>query len=245
MTSENILYRNQVEASLVRKAWRDDGFRQRLLRNPQDVFKEELQGFEIGEARFEVVEETLDTFYLVLPMRPAGVRSDQDLAAMVKKGTYRLQTGLGLVAENREPVDLNLATIGQLADALSGIDAVFADAILSSRPFRTLGDLRLTFSTTTSRLLERIKDQFVVSTPAPAPTPIPTQPAPMRPEAGSSAIDVNTASYEELKELTGLARAIAEGITYSRPYYSVDQLPQRAPLIGFKAYDMLRSDLTL
>ena len=245
MASENTRYRNQIEASLIRKAWRDERFRQRLLQNPQDVFKEELQDTDIGDAHFRVVEETPDTFYLVLPMRPPGFRSDQELADMATRGTYRLQAGMGFVVESRSLVDLNHATVQQLAEALWSVDVEFADAIQSSRPFRFPGDLHLTFSTITSRLLEQIKDQFVVSTPAQPPAPGRAQVVPQPPTSGSSVIYVNSASNEELRALPGLATAFAEAIIDGRPYYSIDQPPQRAPLIGSKAYDRLRSQLAV
>jgi hypothetical protein len=60
--------RQQLEARIVRRAWKDPEFRELLLRDPRAAVGEEL-GVEIPEGlRIEVVEERSDMLCIVLPV---------------------------------------------------------------------------------------------------------------------------------------------------------------------------------
>jgi Nitrile hydratase, alpha chain len=71
---------------LIEKAWKDDAFRQALLTEPQGVVERELGGKLPAGLQVKLVEESADTFYLVLPANPdrapAGQLSDRLLEAV-------------------------------------------------------------------------------------------------------------------------------------------------------------------
>ena len=62
--------RREFETELIAKAWKDAGFKQELLSNPQAVYAREL-GQQIPEhIQIQVLEEDSNTLYLVLPRSP-------------------------------------------------------------------------------------------------------------------------------------------------------------------------------
>jgi hypothetical protein len=71
---------------VAERAWGDEGFRRRLLRDPVTAVAEE--GVVVPEAvlaagvRFRVVEDTDEVRHLVLPPRPADELSDLELACV-------------------------------------------------------------------------------------------------------------------------------------------------------------------
>jgi hypothetical protein len=82
--------RREIELQLIEKAWKDDAFRQALLTDPQGAVETELGGKLPGGRQVKVVEESADTFYLVLPANPdrapAGQLTDQQLEAVAGGG---------------------------------------------------------------------------------------------------------------------------------------------------------------
>lgn len=63
-------------AKLIAKAWRDEGFKQRLINDPGTVLKQE--GIPVKAGRdVKVVEQTDATFYFVLPPRPSNLTDEQ------------------------------------------------------------------------------------------------------------------------------------------------------------------------
>ena len=78
--SEGALTRRDLEAKIVARAWADEGFRQRLKTDPRGMVAEET-GISVPESvHIEVVEETPETAYLVIPMNRMAV-SDEELEA--------------------------------------------------------------------------------------------------------------------------------------------------------------------
>jgi hypothetical protein len=62
--------RQEFEANLIAKAWKDDALKQELMNNPKAVYKKEI-GQEISEnIEIRVLEETANTIYLVMPKKP-------------------------------------------------------------------------------------------------------------------------------------------------------------------------------
>ncbi len=66
------------------------------------------------------------------------------------------------------------------------------------------------------------------TTPAPAGTPVPS--AKMAPEA--QRLDLNTASVQQLSEVKGFNRTIAEAIVKARPFKNADELTARKIVAG-------------
>jgi hypothetical protein len=64
------------------KTIEDDELRERLKRDPKGTIKEEV-GVEIpADVEVAVVEDTPTHFHLILPAKPTGELSDEDLAAV-------------------------------------------------------------------------------------------------------------------------------------------------------------------
>jgi hypothetical protein len=69
--------RRDLEAKLVARAWADEGFRERLKADPRAVVAEET-GIEIPEAiQIEVLEETAEKAYLVIPTNRVAISEEQ------------------------------------------------------------------------------------------------------------------------------------------------------------------------
>lgn len=64
-------------AQIIAKAWMDPKFKKHLLENPAQVLKE--NGISIKDKECEIVENTNQKFYLVLPQKPANQLSETDL----------------------------------------------------------------------------------------------------------------------------------------------------------------------
>jgi hypothetical protein len=83
--------RRELEQRIIARARTDSAFKQELLRNPTEtVFKELGIEHRPSGLKFQVVEETPETLYLVLPIghdkiselaSPEGVLSNKELAA--------------------------------------------------------------------------------------------------------------------------------------------------------------------
>jgi hypothetical protein len=78
--------RRDVELQLIEKAWKEDAFRQALQRDAQGAVEKTLGARLPAGVQVKLVEETADTFYLVLPANldraPSGQLSDQQLEAV-------------------------------------------------------------------------------------------------------------------------------------------------------------------
>lgn len=72
--------RHEFESSLIAKAWQSDEFKQELISDPKAVYAREL-GQEMPEnLKIEVLEESADTVYLVLPRKPELPTVDEELS---------------------------------------------------------------------------------------------------------------------------------------------------------------------
>lgn len=85
------MHRNEFEAQIVAKAWKDAAFREALKKDPKGTVQKELSALKGGDIklpdniRVEVVEESADVMYLVIPNNPSdthGTLSDEQLMAV-------------------------------------------------------------------------------------------------------------------------------------------------------------------
>jgi Nitrile hydratase, alpha chain len=77
--------RQEIEAHLVAKTWKDESFKQQLLSNPKAVIEKEFGVQLPAELNVQIVEEDAQTLYINLPMRPdfSGTElSDRELEAV-------------------------------------------------------------------------------------------------------------------------------------------------------------------
>ena len=62
--------RQDIEARIISKAWKDESYKQELLSNPKAIFEQEF-GVELPEEiSIQVLEENSTTLNFVLPMHP-------------------------------------------------------------------------------------------------------------------------------------------------------------------------------
>jgi Nitrile hydratase, alpha chain len=82
--------RREFELQLIEKAWKDEAFRQALRSDPRGAVERVLGGKLPAGVQVKLVEETADTFYLVLPAIPdrasSGQLNDQQLGAVAGGG---------------------------------------------------------------------------------------------------------------------------------------------------------------
>ena len=80
--------RHELEAQIVARAWADEGFRERLRSDPRGAVAE-VTGVEVPESiEIEVLEETPEKGYLVIPVNRVEISDEQlDAAAGGDYGT--------------------------------------------------------------------------------------------------------------------------------------------------------------
>jgi bifunctional DNA-binding transcriptional regulator/antitoxin component of YhaV-PrlF toxin-antitoxin module len=80
---------------IVAKAWKDDSFKQRLLSEPKVIFKE--YGIEVADnLEIQVVQNTSNSVYFIIPVKPSEELSEQELE-IVAGGLEAAEGALGLL----------------------------------------------------------------------------------------------------------------------------------------------------
>ncbi|WDD36983.1 NHLP leader peptide family RiPP precursor (plasmid) [Nostoc sp. UHCC 0926] len=69
--------RQEFEADIVAKTWKDEGFKQELLSNPKSTITKEFGTLIPDNIQVRVVEENPNTLYIVLPVKPADLESEE------------------------------------------------------------------------------------------------------------------------------------------------------------------------
>jgi Nitrile hydratase, alpha chain len=69
--------RDEVEAQIVARAWSDEAFRERLKADPHAAVTEETGVNVPGSIAIEVLEETPERAYLVIPLNRVAISEDQ------------------------------------------------------------------------------------------------------------------------------------------------------------------------
>ena len=85
---------------LIAKAWSDEEFKARLMANPKDAMAE--VGMDVPEGlEIEVVENTQEKVYLIIPPKPDGELSDDDLDKVSGGGggVYGFNALVGMICE--------------------------------------------------------------------------------------------------------------------------------------------------
>jgi predicted double-glycine peptidase len=78
---QGISARKNLEATLIAKAIKDDGFRAQLLADPRGALADAVGSDLPGDVTVKVLEETATSIYVVLPAAQSGSRelSDDEL----------------------------------------------------------------------------------------------------------------------------------------------------------------------
>jgi hypothetical protein len=79
--------RKQAEAYLIEKAQQDEAFRQRLIDDPAGVVSSEFKLTIPPRTKLTVLEESVNSLYLVLPPRTTGELNQEQLASVVAGAT--------------------------------------------------------------------------------------------------------------------------------------------------------------
>jgi hypothetical protein len=81
MTRLPHLTRHDVEATIVKHCWKDEGFRAEFVADPAGMFAKYLEVPAAELARIEVHQEETGSWHIVLPQKPAYANelSDQEL----------------------------------------------------------------------------------------------------------------------------------------------------------------------
>jgi hypothetical protein len=82
MSEERPATREEKLAPVIAKAWQDEAYRKELIADPKGVLQKEF-GVELPEGlSIEVLEESPSKLYIVIPPKPTGELSDEQLEAV-------------------------------------------------------------------------------------------------------------------------------------------------------------------
>jgi Nitrile hydratase, alpha chain len=77
MSEATLPTRHQLEAQIVARAWSDDAFRERLKTDPRAAVAE-VTGVDVPQSiQIEVLEETPEKGYLVIPLNRVAIADEQ------------------------------------------------------------------------------------------------------------------------------------------------------------------------
>ena len=140
-------------------------------------------------------------------------------------------------------VNLNTATVDEL-NALPGIGAVTARAIVSGRPYASMDDF-VAKGVVSKSAYGKFKDQVTVSAataPKAAKTTAATTTQPAAAPGGK--VDLNTATLDQLNALPGIGSAKSKAIMEGRPYASVDDFSSKG-IVSKSVMDKIRDQVTV
>lgn len=81
LISQSLNTRAELEKKLIEQAWESETFKEELIKNPRAVINRELKQQQIPEnVEIEVLQETTNKVYLVLPQNPTPVGSGSELS---------------------------------------------------------------------------------------------------------------------------------------------------------------------
>lgn len=78
--SQSLNSRAELEQKLIEQAWENETFKQELINNPKAVINRESRQQLPEELEVEVLQETANKVYLVLPENPAQIADEAELS---------------------------------------------------------------------------------------------------------------------------------------------------------------------
>ena len=82
--------RQDIEARIIAKAWKDEAYKQELLTNPQAVLSREFGVNFPEQVKIQVLEENSSSLYFVLPMSPMTIAAElsEEQLEVIAGGTW-------------------------------------------------------------------------------------------------------------------------------------------------------------
>jgi hypothetical protein len=78
MSEQTTPTRNELEAQVIAKAWQDEEFKHELLSQPRATIIREWDIKNLpDDVDIKVIEETPNTIYMVLPMKPVTINGEE------------------------------------------------------------------------------------------------------------------------------------------------------------------------
>lgn len=146
-----------------------------------------------------------------------------------------------------EKININTANLEEL-DHITGVGPAIAQRIIDYRnqngQFQKIEDIK-NVSGIGDVTFEKMKDEITVGDVV-APSPTPPPPPPQAPE--TEKININTASYEELLEITGVGEVIAQRIidyrTQNGPFQTIEEIKD-VKGIGDATFEKMKAEITV
>lgn len=80
LINQTMTQRSEYEREVIKKAWSDENFKQRLISDPKSVIAEELGETLPENIEVEVLQETENKVYFVLPSNPIPNVAEEELS---------------------------------------------------------------------------------------------------------------------------------------------------------------------
>jgi hypothetical protein len=120
--------RQDIEARIIAKAWKDEAYKQELLTNPKAVIEREF-GVEFpADVNVQVLEENPTSLHFVLPISPVAIAqelSEEELLAIAAGGQIKELTKISAnVVKNYKTTRVAVSATALLSGASIGASSV-------------------------------------------------------------------------------------------------------------------------
>lgn len=82
----------KIRAEIIAKAWNDPNFKEKLLKNPRQILRDEYGINVPSDVDIKIVQSTSKQHYFVLPEKPDRNLSESELKRMMGGGSCDMPT---------------------------------------------------------------------------------------------------------------------------------------------------------